>query len=140
MRVPSWVTGPVEYRVNGQIAATGQPGSYVAIKRTWADGDKLSFSLPAGFRLTKYVGEAAIEGHDRFAIEYGPILLAVAGELGNPIPVQIPQDPDQVSEWLMPVGHQPLHFRAEGLDSHEILPYLHLDDDQPFTSYPAIGH
>jgi hypothetical protein len=90
-------------------------------------------------RVTKYVGEAEIEGHDRFAIEYGPILLAVAGDLGKHIPVQISQDPGQASAWLKPTGNEPLHFRAEGLDSHEIMPYFHLADDQAFTAYPVIG-
>jgi hypothetical protein len=139
VRVPSWVTGPVSLSVNGKKVASGQPESYVPIERIWADGDELSFRLPGGVRVTKYVGEAAIEGHDRFAIEYGPILLAVAGDLGKHIPVQIPQDPGRASAWLKPTGNEPLHFRAEGLDSHEIMPYFHLADDQAFTAYPVIG-
>jgi hypothetical protein len=139
VRVPSWATAPVDLHVNGQKTLTGQPGSYVALRRTWSDGDRITFSLPMGFRLTRYEGEAQIEGHERYAIEYGPMLLAVAGELGEGILAQIPQDPARVSHWLDPFGNRPLHFRAQGLDDHEIMPYLHLDDDQPFTCYPVIG-
>ena len=66
LRIPSWLgqgaPGQAPYRLplqlNGKSYAGpgGVPGSFLAIDREWADGDKLSFVLPTLFRLTRYTG------------------------------------------------------------------------------------
>ncbi|MGB8258775.1 MAG: beta-L-arabinofuranosidase domain-containing protein, partial [Terracidiphilus sp.] len=75
-RVPSWAAAPVEIAVNGAPAATGTPGSYVALDRTWVSGDTVSFTLPAALRVTRYLGADQIPGKQRYALESGPVLMA----------------------------------------------------------------
>jgi len=53
-----------------------KPGTYVTLDRVWKSGDTVTFSLPMDFHLTRYVGMEPSFGQERFALEYGPILLA----------------------------------------------------------------
>lgn len=67
-------TGPI---------GTGLRGSYLELTRTWTDGDRLHFSLPMQLRVTQYTGLTTIPGHERFAVELGPILLCAVGGVWN---------------------------------------------------------
>ena len=49
------------------------------VDRTWQPGDTVAFALPMTFKLTRYTGMDKIPGHERYALEYGPILLAIEG-------------------------------------------------------------
>jgi DUF1680 family protein len=138
VRVPSWVTGDVAIRVNGKETAAGNPGSFVSLERDWADGDAIAFTLPMSLKLTKYAGsEDAIAGHDRYALEYGPILLAAKGPLGKPVPALIAQDPAALVLRLAPVVGNPLHVAIPD-SSHTYVPYWQLRGDEQFTCYPVI--
>ncbi|MDR1221662.1 MAG: glycoside hydrolase family 127 protein, partial [Tannerella sp.] len=79
VRIPSWATQKVEISVNGKRYTTGKPGSYVELSRKWTDGDRVDFTLPAGYRVTQYAGVDTVAGYERYAVEYGPILLASTG-------------------------------------------------------------
>jgi len=136
VRVPSWASGDVPLSVNGRRIAVGRPGSYCAIDRTWSDGDTLSFTLPMDFRVTEYSGVDQIAGHRRFAIEYGPILLAAAGPLDSRSVVSIAHRPEDLRRWLKPIPGQPLHFAIEGDAEHEYLPYWEIDR-QTFCVFPV---
>jgi DUF1680 family protein len=62
------------------LVGTGVPGSYLKVKRSdWVDGDTLSFSLPMRLKVTKYTGLTKIPNHERYAVEFGPILLCAVG-------------------------------------------------------------
>jgi hypothetical protein len=74
----------------------------------------------------------------RYAFTYGPILLACRGPLGKPVPVLITHDPGTLLEKLKPVEGHPLEFVVPGLDTHHLVPYFRLNDDQTFTCYPAV--
>ena len=99
---------------------SGTPASYLRIDAPqplgWQPGNFLSFSLPMRLSVTRYTGLTVIPGHDRFAVEYGPILLAaVGGQWNRSIdsmlvpPVARPEQPDT---WLQPSTQSPLHFNA----------------------------
>jgi hypothetical protein len=86
LRIPHWLaTASAEVTVTGAASAdspehyTGEPGTYLRIQRAWQAGDKVTFALPMTLRVTKYTGLTVIPGHDRYAVEYGPILLACVG-------------------------------------------------------------
>ena len=79
IRVPSWAAGPMQISVNKEASVSGRPGSYITLDRIWSMGDTVAFSLPMQLKLTRYTGLDKIEGHERFALEYGPILLALIG-------------------------------------------------------------
>jgi DUF1680 family protein len=139
VRVPSWATSPVTFSVNGVPAVTGAPGSYVALERVWRAGDTVAFTLPLGFRVSKYAGvEKGFAGAESYALQYGPFLM---GLLAKDIPGDgVRKLPLKVSELvgrLRPVAGKPLHFRIEGLPpENEYLPYFEIQGED-FTCYPV---
>ena len=82
IRVPSWAAAEMPIKINSNLATTGGPGTYVTLDEAWSDGDRISFALPMKLKLTRYKGSDQIAGHNRYAIEYGPILLAAVGSTG----------------------------------------------------------
>ena len=139
LRVPAWAAGPMPIMVNGTPAATGKPGSYASLDRTWVDGDTIAFTLPMAFKLTKYEGEEKLAGQERYALEYGPILMAVVGQVDEKQGARIALAPGQLAKRLQPKPDQPLHFTILGDAAHEYMPYWQVAPDQLFTCYPALG-
>ncbi len=137
VRVPAWATKDMPITVNGQQAAAGEPGSYAVLDRTWANGDTIAFCLPMDFRVTRYTGSEKIAGHERYALEYGPILLAVTGPLDKNLAVTIRQRPEDVKKWLKPKAGRPLCFAIDGDSAHEYMPYWQITD-RTFCVYPVI--
>ena len=89
-----------------------------------------------------YTGIEKVEGREQYAIEYGPILLALVGnepgvidEKGN---TTLPASPADITKRLQPKAGAPLHFTIDGAPGHEYIPYWQLSD-QLFTCYPVLG-
>ena len=77
LRIPEWLASSPAVRVNGKaLDASASPGSYLAISRTWNDGDRVEMDLPMRLRLEKMPDDAHLQ-----AVLYGP--LALAGDLGS---------------------------------------------------------
>jgi uncharacterized protein len=131
VRVPSWAGGNVAINVNGAVAATGSPGSYVSLDRTWANDDRIAFDLPMGFRLTKYTGLDQDAHHDRYALEYGPILMALVGGTDLNIPARV------LADRLAPVPGSPLRFTVAGQPNCIYLPYWQVQAES-FTCFPTL--
>ncbi|MGD0898847.1 MAG: beta-L-arabinofuranosidase domain-containing protein [Thermoguttaceae bacterium] len=132
VRVPSWAAGDVPISVNGRQTMVGKPGSYAVLDRTWTDGDTVTFSLPMGFRVTRYTGADQIAGHQRYAFEFGPVLLAVVGPPG-----QIAHDPARPQDWLKPRPDRPLHFDIAGDSEHRFMPYWQVTNET-YTCFPVV--
>jgi DUF1680 family protein len=122
--------------INGTLAATGKPGSYVALDRTWRTGDLVTFTLPMALRLTRYTGTDKIEGHERYALEYGPILLAIEGSEDARLLAK-GTTPEEFLKQLTPRYGRPLHFDIEGNPDHQYAPYFAIKGEI-FTCYPVI--
>ncbi len=137
VRVPSWAAADMPIVVNGQPSAVGKPGTYQAIDRTWANGDTITFTLPMDFRVTPYAGADQIAGHRRFAVEYGPILLAAVGPLDANSAVTISAKAEDIKRWLKPKADRPLCFTIDGDPAHEFLPYWSIGD-QTYCVYPVM--
>jgi len=137
VRVPTWASKDMLITVNEKKVVVGKPGTYAVLDRTWSDGDTIAFTLPMDFRVTRYAGADQIAGHERYALEYGPILMAAVGPLGKEIPVDIAHDPSRPHDWLT-TQDQGLHFAIEGDSQHFIEPYWQVAD-QTFTCFPVIG-
>jgi uncharacterized protein len=76
LRVPSWVAGSAQARINGRpCEGTASPGSYLAIERVWRTGDTVQLSLPMELRT-----EGLPDDPGLLAFVYGPLVLA--GDLG----------------------------------------------------------
>jgi len=135
IRVPSWASKEMVIMINGKKKATGKPGTYVSLSQTWKNGDKISFILPADFRLTKYTGEEQLPDRERFALEYGPILMAYVNMKGEKDNLALTMDPKKLIKNLKPVSGKPLHFTLNGNNDFEYMPYFEVQSE-PFSCFP----
>jgi DUF1680 family protein len=152
IRWPSWAERGFEVRLNGHpMKVTGEPGSYVAVARTWTDGDRVDVRMPMSLRT-----EALPGAPDTVAILYGPIVLA--GALGRDglaglseyakdqtdllfvpdpeVPVFVSDD-SNVLDRVRPVEGKPLTFETHGLGRPRdvtLIPFYRLHH-QRYTVY-----
>ena len=152
LRIPSWAVKAVEISLNGKPVSAGIPGSYCHLDREWQAGDQVSFTLPMGFRMSRYEGYDQIAGYRRYSLEYGPILMALVGKPNLEHSIRILNDPTQPAAWLKPVAAKPLHYQistdkgywvlredeAWADRSLEYMPYYEVPQDREFTAFPVI--
>lgn len=137
IRVPSWAATEMKIAVNGTIAGTGKPGSYIQLNRKWTDGDVVEFTLPTAFRVNRYKGVDQIVGKSRYSIEYGPILLAAAGSSSTDLLIDNGSEPQHLADYLQPVEGSPLQFTFRDNPDCRLMPYWQIADEE-FTCYPTI--
>ena len=139
IRIPSWSSAETHVKVNGVDAASGSPGTYVALKRRWTKGDEVTFGLSMALKLTPYVGQDQPEGRARFALEYGPLLMAGSGIEDSRILLVYSTEPRDLVSLLVPVSGKPCHFTLpQGGDSViTFIPYLEITD-QSICCFPII--
>jgi DUF1680 family protein len=137
VRVPSWAASKMDILVNGKKVASGKPGTYVALNRTWKDNDVISFTLPMGFRLTKYAGITEdFKDKEAYALEYGPLLMGLVGKTVRNGILNLPFAANELTAKLKPVAGKPAHFVIEGESrALEYIPY-HEIHKEAFTCYP----
>lgn len=140
IRMPSWAAGNTTLQINGTQAAIGTPGTYVVLERVWLAGDKVSFVLPMSLKLTKYTGADQTAGRERYALEYGPFLMAAIGAADSRILI-FPAfgRPADMIDKLRPQDDNGCHFAFEGLDGSKVsfIPYFEVGD-QDFSCFPII--
>jgi uncharacterized protein len=80
LRIPAWCREP-SVQVKGEpVAPAPGPDGYVAVQRSWKDGDQLELRLKLEPRVV--IGDHKNNG--KLAVEYGPLVLAAdAGLLGD---------------------------------------------------------
>jgi len=153
VRIPAWTTEAAEVKINGRpLEAVADPGSYLAIRRVWQDGDSVSVSLPMELRQNLLPGDDSVA-----AILYGPCVLAAdlgAGPAGGPnrvihsgatAPDNLPS-PDplpkaagssdvKTDQWVHTESRSELRFEAAGESAkYELMP-LYQIGDQRYTVY-----
>jgi DUF1680 family protein len=136
IRTPSWASGAMEIQINGQSAAVGTPGRYVTLARLWSQGDTISFVLPIALKLTRYAGLDQISGRDRYALQYGPLLMAAQGVSETELVIQGSASPLELTTRLQPQKDQPLHFTAPLLETVWV-PYFEVKDEA-FSCFPIM--
>jgi len=136
IRIPSWATQKMSIMINGNKTFNANPGTYATLDRLWKNGDVISFTLPMGFRMTIYEGAERDLKHERYALEYGPILMAYVSLTGQKENLMLSTTPEKLIKSLKPVAGQPLHFIINGNTDFEYMPYLEVQDE-PFTCYPG---
>jgi DUF1680 family protein len=86
IRIPSWTTENAQVKINGRsLDAMADPGSYLALRKIWQDGDTITVSLPMELRQESLPGDDSIA-----AALYGPLVLAAdlgAGPTDGPMKV-----------------------------------------------------
>lgn len=131
VRIPSWAAGEMDIMVNGERVTTGTPGRYASIRRTWANNDVISFTLPMGFTTIKYTGLDQAEGNvDRYALLQGPILMALDDANGR-----IRADAATLPRLLTAMEGSPLQYAVKGT-AYRFLPYWQVGGS--FTCFPMV--
>lgn len=133
IRVPNWNTREMAIYINNEVVAVGTPGHYVVLKHRFIPGDKITFSLSPELRPVAYKGWDALPGENRFALLFGPVLMAYRGDF-------LPEETPCVSLDI----HQPnlgfsdkgnLHFASEKEKTAEWVPYFEIEQET-FTCLP----
>ncbi len=137
VRVPSWGAREMAVEVNGRHVATGRPRSYVVIDRTWSNGDTVGFELPAELRTVRYTGVDQIPDHERYAILYGPILLAAVGSPEIRLRGVDAKHADRLVGLLEPQPGRRLHYTVKNNPGISYMPYWQVDR-QPFNCLPGV--
>lgn len=137
IRVPSWAYGPMQVGINREAAVSGDPGSYLTLDRIWSTGDTVRFTLPMQLKLTRYKGLDRVEGHERFSLEYGPILLALVGSSDAVLRVPGGKRHEDVLPRIKQDPDRPLHFTIEDNPEFTYIPYWQVVTE-PFTCFPVI--
>ena len=155
IRYPAWVAkNALAIKVNGQpVKFEASPASYVAIKRKWKTGDKITVALPM-----QTTTEKLPDGSDYVAVLHGPIVLAAKTDTadmpglfaddsrmghvanGKKIPLQdVPffvSDNTDLASQITPVAGKPFTFSAANLiypasaKSLELIPFYKLHDSR----------
>jgi hypothetical protein len=121
VRHPFWATNGFEISVNGEQQSSDEArnqddfrrprrsevagiGSYARIKRTWKSGDTVEIRTPFSLRI-----EAFRDNPDRFAVLYGPLVLAADVDPRKPFPVVVGEKETLVAS-LKPIAGKPNTF------------------------------
>lgn len=93
VRIPGWLSGFPVIKINGKTTdVAAGPGSYVALRRAWKTGDRVTLELPMEMRM-----EAMPDDRSLQAAVVGPQVMAgyvddrkregstVAGKMGSPV-------------------------------------------------------
>ena len=139
VRIPCWAASNIVVEVNGAGEVVGTPGTYVELTRKWSNGDVLGFTLPIGFYAVRYTGLDQVEGNfDRYALKYGPALMALCGELTGPGDVpRIATSAADLPHLLEPVAGRPLEFMIRDYPRYRYVPYW-MVDQEVFTCFPIV--
>jgi len=153
VRIPKWTTDDAQVKINGRLLeAIAAPGSYLAIRRTWQDGDTISVSLPMELRQEMLPGDDSVA-----AALYGPLVLAAdlgAGPTeepfriihsGDTVPKNLPAasslpkvatTPDAFTkQWVQVDSPSELRFSVAGDNAkHQVMP-LYQIRDQRYSVY-----
>jgi hypothetical protein len=153
LRVPAWVASDASMKLNGKaLEVSASPGSYLAIKRVWQNGDRVELALPMALRA-----ELLPDDRELQAFCYGPLVLA--GDLGNegltPAKIIGPEGPEmektpfavpkvtpagaELASWIKPDGGKPLAFRITGQPNEFHLTPLNSIFDKRYSIYWRVG-
>lgn len=135
IRIPRWVKNSVSIQCNGQATYIGEPGSYVSIDKTWQSGDLVEFELPFDWKISKYLGAEQVDDHDRYAYEYGPLLMAFKTELDELNHIKLPFKPEELPKQLIATD-KPLYYHLPGINGLELIPYFEIEPEDQFTCFP----
>jgi DUF1680 family protein len=148
LRIPAWASTAATVKVNGQaLDSVASPGSYLSIRRSWKQGDKVVLELPMTLRY-----EAMPDDEGLRAVMFGPLVLAgalgdsgiaepmVTGPEGPAMkkapPVKVPEfmvGSKAPEEWLRATG--PAKFVTVGQASEVTFEPLHRTSGQRYSIY-----
>jgi hypothetical protein len=136
IRAPQWLAAPMTAEVNGQPASlTVNPQGWATLERLWSDGDSVRVSLPMALALRSFPRNSA----SRFpaAIVHGPVVLAVAANGRNPLPLI---DFDDLRGSLVRDPGDGLQFHLTRDPSFAVKPYYAFAENEKYFMHFDPGH
>jgi hypothetical protein len=107
----------------------------VTLDREWSPGDTIAFKLPMAFRFTPYTGADQVAGRQRYALEYGPLLMVFVGLADSEWVARDASGVMDLAGKLRQVPGRPLHYT---LGDVEIMPYFHVTGES-YSCFPLIN-
>lgn len=108
IRYPEWATAGYQIKINGELQQLSEkPGSYVSIKRTWREGDKVEIEMVKSLHKEKLLGD-----EHKTAFLNGPIVLAGERDPQDKKIVFLEEADQNIDAWMKPVDEKPGAFRA----------------------------
>jgi hypothetical protein len=78
LRVPAWAGSATHLAVNGKTETVGlKPGTFVPVRRTWKNSDRIEFTIDRPFRLMP----ADQQHPNQMALLQGPVTLFAVGDI-----------------------------------------------------------
>lgn len=143
VRVPGWLSGDFNLKINGKKIAKAVAGTYVTLDRTWNDGDVITWELPMTWKSEQYIGSTRIKDATRYAFSYGPILMALKGPImkdvlqaENEHSIRLKMTPRQLISKIRKTN-SPCDFTIEGQPDYTLTPYFSLHYGS-FTCFPGL--
>jgi uncharacterized protein len=153
IRIPSWTTEDARVKINGQpLAAMADPGSYLALRKIWQNGDTITVTFPMEVRQESLPGDDSV-----IAALYGPLVLAADLGAGPPDgPMRVvhgrPTEPEHLPppdplpkvaaagdtnapQWLQIESVSELRFTAAGESAKYQLSPMYSIGDQRYSVY-----
>ncbi|MCR2807359.1 glycoside hydrolase family 127 protein [Paenibacillus soyae] len=118
LRVPYWVSGELEARVNGEAVLPDIREGYMVIRRAWSDGDTITLGLPM-----KVTASLLPDNPQAVGFQYGPVVLSAAlgtedmTQASTGIMVRVPTKRMRIKDYLIPTGMSPDEWIA-GIERH----------------------
>jgi hypothetical protein len=153
IRIPAWATQDAAVTVNGlALEAMADPGSYLALRRTWQNGDTIVISLPMQLHQEPLLGDGSAT-----AALYGPLVLAA--DLGaaptdeayriihsgdtvpknlpaaSPLPNSGADSGAKTDQWIQLESKQDLRFTTAGESGKYQLMPMYQIGDQRYSVY-----
>jgi DUF1680 family protein len=135
-RIPCYSASSVSVYLNGEKIAEGEPGTYVTVTRLWQNGDKVEFEIPFAWKCHSYSGEHDVEGYDRMAYTYGPLLYALRGKRSHPNGIPVSGKGEDFPTRLTKKRGKPLHFKIKDMDGYDMVPYYEIIPGEHFVCFP----
>jgi uncharacterized protein len=71
LRVPSWAQKGFRVRINGETQhVKAVPGTYLSLKRTWREGDRIEIAMPFSLRVERALDDPTVQ-----SLFHGPLVL-----------------------------------------------------------------
>ena len=148
LRIPSWIEGDVEIMVGNGEKYIGTPGTYLIIERFWENNTDhtIEFELKFKWSLTKYSGVEQVDHFERYALEYGPVLMAAVSEgsetdnIDDSVNIldlfKLKLNPGDYNSWLTKENPKSLIYDVSNHKGVKYMPYFEVETDKYFTCYP----
>jgi len=129
LRAPWWLTAPMTVTVNGEgVPVEVNEHHWVAVRREWQDGDRISVTLPMGWNLSRVLPEEAFP----VALRWGPVVLAARSMDANPSPKF---DFENIAGCLEAVPGDPLNFHLKADPDVLVRPFYDFKEGERYFMY-----